>query len=101
MKWEVGSGDLYPTIPNSHSRSLFLISRLPFPIPHSPLPFSIVSRYIRPLSMHNRCLSVDGGNIRMPMGFDLTEEQQQVKRSVREFAEAEIKPHVMEWDEAQ
>jgi alkylation response protein AidB-like acyl-CoA dehydrogenase len=37
----------------------------------------------------------------MSMGFDLTEEQQQVKRSVREFAEAEIKPHVMEWDEAQ
>ncbi|HKQ93011.1 MAG TPA: acyl-CoA dehydrogenase [Blastocatellia bacterium] len=35
------------------------------------------------------------------MGFDLTEEQQQVKRSVREFTEAEIKPHVMEWDEAQ
>ncbi|HEU0178506.1 MAG TPA: acyl-CoA dehydrogenase [Blastocatellia bacterium] len=35
------------------------------------------------------------------MGFDLTEEQEQVKRSVREFAEAEIKPHVMEWDEAQ
>ncbi|MBO0862867.1 MAG: acyl-CoA dehydrogenase [Chloracidobacterium sp.] len=35
------------------------------------------------------------------MEFDLTEEQQQVKRSVREFAEAEIKPHVMEWDEAQ
>jgi alkylation response protein AidB-like acyl-CoA dehydrogenase len=37
----------------------------------------------------------------MPMGFDLTEEQQQVKRSVREFAEAEIKPHLMEWDEDQ
>jgi alkylation response protein AidB-like acyl-CoA dehydrogenase len=37
----------------------------------------------------------------MPMGFDLTDEQLQVKRSVREFAEAEIKPHVMEWDEAQ
>jgi alkylation response protein AidB-like acyl-CoA dehydrogenase len=37
----------------------------------------------------------------MPMGFDLTEEQQQVKRSVREFAEAEIKPHVTEWDESQ
>ena len=36
----------------------------------------------------------------MPMGFDLTEEQQQVKRSVREFAETEIRPHVMEWDEA-
>jgi alkylation response protein AidB-like acyl-CoA dehydrogenase len=37
----------------------------------------------------------------MPMQFDLTEEQQQVKRMVRNFAEAEIKPHVMEWDEAQ
>lgn len=37
----------------------------------------------------------------MPMQFDLTEEQQQVKRMVREFAEAEIRPHVMEWDEAQ
>lgn len=38
---------------------------------------------------------------KMPMQFDLTEEQLQVKRMVREFAEAEIKPHVMEWDEAQ
>jgi alkylation response protein AidB-like acyl-CoA dehydrogenase len=37
----------------------------------------------------------------MAMQFDLTEEQLQVKRMVREFAEAEIKPHVMEWDEAQ
>ena len=37
----------------------------------------------------------------MVMGFELTEEQQQVKRSVREFAEGEIKPHVMEWDETQ
>jgi alkylation response protein AidB-like acyl-CoA dehydrogenase len=35
------------------------------------------------------------------MNFDLNDEQLQVKRSVREFAEAEIKPHVMEWDEAQ
>ena len=35
------------------------------------------------------------------MNFELTEEHQQVKRSVREFAEAEIRPHVMEWDEAQ
>jgi alkylation response protein AidB-like acyl-CoA dehydrogenase len=37
----------------------------------------------------------------MPMEFDLTDEQLQVKRMVREFAEAEIKPHVMEWDETQ
>src|SRR3989449_8893493 len=35
------------------------------------------------------------------MEFELTEEQHQMKMSVREFAEAEIAPHVMEWDEAQ
>src|SRR5207244_11133061 len=35
------------------------------------------------------------------MHFELTEEQLQMKMSVREFAEAEIAPHVMEWDEAQ
>ena len=35
------------------------------------------------------------------MNFDLTEEQLQIKYSVREFAEGEIAPHVMEWDEAQ
>lgn len=32
--------------------------------------------------------------------FALTDEQKQLRRSVREFAEAEIGPHVMEWDEA-
>ncbi|HVS20563.1 MAG TPA: acyl-CoA dehydrogenase [Pyrinomonadaceae bacterium] len=35
------------------------------------------------------------------MEFELSEEQQQMKMSVREFAESEIAPHVMEWDEAQ
>src|SRR5512145_2201217 len=35
------------------------------------------------------------------MEFELTEEQKQIKTSVREFAEAEIAPHVMGWDEAQ
>ncbi len=35
------------------------------------------------------------------MNFELTEEQQQIKWSVREFAESEIRPRVMEWDEAQ
>jgi alkylation response protein AidB-like acyl-CoA dehydrogenase len=35
------------------------------------------------------------------MNFELTEEQQQIKFSVREFAESEIRPHVMEWDESQ
>jgi alkylation response protein AidB-like acyl-CoA dehydrogenase len=31
--------------------------------------------------------------------FSLTDEQQQLRRTVREFAEGEILPHVMEWDE--
>ncbi len=35
------------------------------------------------------------------MDFRLTEEQEQIKQMVRDFAEAEVKPHVMEWDEAQ
>jgi alkylation response protein AidB-like acyl-CoA dehydrogenase len=35
------------------------------------------------------------------MEFELSEEQRQIKMSVREFAESEIAPHVMEWDEAQ
>jgi len=35
------------------------------------------------------------------MNFELNEEQQQIKMSVREFAESEIKPHIMEWDETQ
>ena len=35
------------------------------------------------------------------MNFELTEEQEQIKYSIREFAESEIKPHVMEWDETQ
>jgi alkylation response protein AidB-like acyl-CoA dehydrogenase len=34
------------------------------------------------------------------LDFSLTEEQQQLRRTVREFAEGEIAPHVMEWDEA-
>ena len=35
------------------------------------------------------------------MNFCLTEEQQLLRRTVREFSEAEIKPHIREWDEAQ
>jgi alkylation response protein AidB-like acyl-CoA dehydrogenase len=31
--------------------------------------------------------------------FSLTDEQQQLRRTVREFAEGEVLPHVMEWDE--
>jgi alkylation response protein AidB-like acyl-CoA dehydrogenase len=33
--------------------------------------------------------------------FEYTPEQIQLRKSVREFAEGEIAPHVMEWDEAQ
>jgi alkylation response protein AidB-like acyl-CoA dehydrogenase len=35
------------------------------------------------------------------MDFGFTSEQQQLRKSIREFCEAEIKPHVMEWDESQ
>ena len=34
------------------------------------------------------------------MDFQLSDEQQHLKKSVREFAEREIKPNVMKWDEA-
>jgi hypothetical protein len=29
--------------------------------------------------------------------FSLTDEQQQLQRTVRDFAQSEIAPHVMEW----
>ena len=35
------------------------------------------------------------------MDFSLTDEQALLRKSVREFAEREMRPHVMEWDEAQ
>jgi hypothetical protein len=35
------------------------------------------------------------------MDFALSEEQQLLRRSVREFAESEMRPRIMEWDEAQ
>jgi len=35
------------------------------------------------------------------MDFRPTEEQELLRRTVREFAETEMRPHVMEWDEAQ
>src|SRR3989449_4416583 len=35
------------------------------------------------------------------MDFRLTEEQELLRRSVREFAETEMRPHVMEWDQTQ
>jgi alkylation response protein AidB-like acyl-CoA dehydrogenase len=35
------------------------------------------------------------------MDFRPTSDQELLRRTIREFAEAEIRPHVMEWDEAQ
>jgi alkylation response protein AidB-like acyl-CoA dehydrogenase len=35
------------------------------------------------------------------MDVRLSEEQELLRRSIREFAETEMRPHVMEWDEAQ
>src|SRR5512142_1631352 len=35
------------------------------------------------------------------MDFRLSDEQELLRRSIREFAETEIRPHVMEWDETQ
>jgi alkylation response protein AidB-like acyl-CoA dehydrogenase len=37
----------------------------------------------------------------MAMDFEITPEQEQLRRSVREFAEAEIRPHIARWDETQ
>ena len=35
------------------------------------------------------------------MEFAFTEEQELLRRTIREFAASEIAPHVMEWDERQ
>ena len=35
------------------------------------------------------------------MNVCLTDDQQLLRQTVREFAEAELRSHVMEWDEAQ
>ena len=38
---------------------------------------------------------------RCPLDFSLSEEQQLLKKSVRDFAESELRPHAREWDEKQ
>jgi alkylation response protein AidB-like acyl-CoA dehydrogenase len=40
--------------------------------------------------------AISGGNL----NFQLNDEQLDLRKTVREFAEREIRPHVMEWDEA-
>jgi alkylation response protein AidB-like acyl-CoA dehydrogenase len=43
------------------------------------------------------CPPLEEGGV---LDFQLTDEQLHLKKSIREFAEREIAPHVMEWDEA-
>jgi len=45
----------------------------------------------------NQKTSRSGGGV---LDFQLSDEQQQLKKTVREFAEREILPNVMKWDEA-
>src|SRR6202795_2449668 len=47
--------------------------------------------------MFCEAIAADGDSI---LDFQLNDEQLQLKKSVREFAEREIAPHVMTWDEA-
>jgi len=35
------------------------------------------------------------------MNFEFTPDQELLRRSVREFAETELRPHTREWDDAQ
>src|SRR5256885_16102144 len=49
-----------------------------------------------------RPIPSQSGHLEEPsMDFRLTDEQNQIKTMVREFAESEIKPHLSQWDEAQ
>src|SRR5882724_12375847 len=48
----------------------------------------------------HRQSGLERSNNRRPMDFQLTDEQLQLKKSLREFAEREILPNVMKWDEA-
>ncbi len=52
-------------------------------------------------SLGLRCARRGSRVERWYLDFGLSEEQKEIKRTVREFAEGEIRPHVMEWDEAQ
>jgi alkylation response protein AidB-like acyl-CoA dehydrogenase len=59
----------------------------------------ILSLRRRNLSLNERnCIRV-GNN--QTVDFEYTPEQIQLRRAVREFAQAEIAPHVLEWDENQ
>ena len=48
-----------------------------------------------------RAIAYPNDTIQSAMDFRLSDDQELLRRSIREFAETEIRPHVMEWDEAQ
>src|SRR6202012_1610748 len=58
------------------------------------------SRRCKSMQKSDRCRSVAyRGKRRVEVHFGLTDEQEQLRREVRSFAERELAPHVMEWDE--
>ena len=52
-------------------------------------------------SVRRESSRIHDSRIGTPMDFRLTADQELLRRSVREFAETEIRPHVREWDQAQ
>src|SRR4051812_7232798 len=51
-------------------------------------------RFVAYRMIRSECVAGD-------MDLRLTADQELLRRSIREFAETEIRPHVREWDEAQ
>src|SRR4030095_11682662 len=66
--------------------------------------FEAVERSAAPKSS-NRASRISndtiGAKAEQTMNVCLTDDQKLLRQTVREFAEAELRPHVMEWDEAQ
>jgi alkylation response protein AidB-like acyl-CoA dehydrogenase len=54
-----------------------------------------------PKPSHRRTLAPSHHEQEHALDLRLSEDQELLRRSVREFAETELRPHVMEWDEAQ
>ena len=61
---------------------------------------AIANVAMRAMTITNHPSRIANGRVSV-MDLRSTPEQELLRRTVREFAEAEIRPHVMEWDEAQ
>jgi alkylation response protein AidB-like acyl-CoA dehydrogenase len=68
----------------------------PNPLPGGPVEAGAAIHYDR--FLHTGPLAPVQG---VPLDFSLNEEQRLLKKTVREFAESELKPHSREWDEKQ